>query len=83
MVPLQSVPSGVLFAVALGSLALFAGAALYVYYWIYQDAKVNSPHSAGTWVAVSVLFPLFGVILYFLVGRVAPTGHRDGPGTGR
>jgi lipid-A-disaccharide synthase-like uncharacterized protein len=83
VVPLQSVPAGILFAITIGSFALFVGAMLYVYAWIYRDAKANSSHPAVAWVAVSILFPVIGVILYFLIGRGDPTGHHDGLGHGR
>jgi cell shape-determining protein MreD len=80
MVPLQTVATGIFYAVALGAFALLLGAMLYIYYWIYRDATTNSSQSAAAWVAFSILFPVVGVVLYFLVGRDrAGHGHGVGP----
>ena len=45
-------------------------------FWVYSDAKKNSPHSPFLWALVVFFGGLLGLLLYFLLGR---TGRRRRP----
>ena len=60
--PLQAGGIGILYVVAL---LVHIG----ILIWTYNDASTNSDQPASLWAVVVLLAPLFGILLYLLLGR--------------
>jgi glucose uptake protein GlcU len=54
-------------AAALALLFFLIGIA--ITFWVYSDAKRNSPQSAVLWALVAFFGGLLGLLLYVLLGR--------------
>lgn len=55
---------------------IFFVIAIVMPFWVYSDAKRNSPHSPVLWALVVFFGGFLGLLLYFILGR---TGRGGGP----
>ncbi|MDF9745014.1 PLDc N-terminal domain-containing protein [Natrinema salsiterrestre] len=45
--------------------------------WVYSDCQTNSPHSPKVWAFIVFFGGLFGLVLYFRIGRGEPAARSD------